>query len=134
MTRYLTIEMDEAKNLKFQENSPCSHDCSAKIKITNDSSELVNIYYLQYSYARDAGMSWTGERWNGFGAASPGDLKEYSVMRRYEASGDCQWVNQGVSKVGAIRSDQRCTWLADQFNNNFESSGIEWLEIVSPCP
>ena len=134
MTRYLTIEMDEAKNLKFQENSPCSHDCSAKIKITNDSSELVNIFYFQYAFARDTGLSWTGERWDGFGATAPGDVKEYGFFRRYEVSGDCQWVNQGVSKIGAIRSDQRCTWLADQYNNNFDGSGIEWLEIVSPCP
>jgi hypothetical protein len=55
-------------------------------------------------------------------------------MRRYEASGECQWVNHGISKVGAIRSDQRCTWLADQYNNNFDGSGIEWIEVVSPCP
>jgi hypothetical protein len=134
MTHYLTVEMEGAKTLDFPDTSPCSHDCSAKIKITNDSSELVNIFYFQYAFARDTGLSWTGERWDGFGATAPGDVKEYGFFRRYEVSGDCQWVNQGVSKIGAIRSDQRCTWLADQYNNNFDGSGIEWLEIVSPCP
>lgn len=134
MTRYLTYEMEGPKIVDFSDTFPCSHDCSGKIKITNDASEMVNIYYLQFSYARDAGIGWTGERWDGFGASAPGDVKVYGFMRRYEVSSDCQWVNRGVSKIGAIRNDQRCTWLANQYNNDFENSGIEWLEIVSPCP
>ena len=134
LTHLLTYVIEGPKIIKFQESSPCSQDCSATVNITNSSGERLSIYNYRYSYARDS-QNWTGEKWAG-GAPPvlPGETVQISMKKRYAENDSCEWVDYGITKVLAIRYDQGCSWLNKYYNDNFENSGIQMLEIPNPCP
>jgi hypothetical protein len=134
LTHLLTYEVEEPIIINFQENSPCSQDCSSTVNITNSSGEWLRIYNYRYSYARDS-QNWTGEKWAG-GAPPilPNEIIQFSVKKRYAENDSCQWVDHGITKILAIRDDQGCSWLKKYYDVNFENSGIQMLEIANPCP
>lgn len=134
LTHLLTYVVEEPIIEYFQESSPCSQDCSAEVNITNSTGERLWIYNYRYQYSRD-GLGWTGEMWGLAGShVLPGETVQIVWKKRYAEDNSCQWVDYGFTKVLAIRSDYRCSWLKNYYNDNFENSGIQMLEIPNPCP
>jgi hypothetical protein len=133
MTPFLSYEIASQKNLAFQENSDCSHDCYATIQITNTADGNVKLFFYKFAYARDK-LGWTGERWEGFSPTLPNEIEVISFSRRYAKNESCQWTNTGVTKILAIRDATGCTWLEQYYNVNFENSGIQMIDIPNLCP
>jgi hypothetical protein len=132
VTAYMTYEIEQPQVTTFSETSPCSHDCNARIHITNDYSEDVKIYYLRYANARDA-VAWTGEKWEGFDITGPGESQSTVFLSRVAANDSCQWSSSGISKFLAIREAAGCQWLMEEYKTGFEKSGIQMIEVPDPC-